>query len=742
MSFNKVLNRPLFRQQALKKGYLKPIHAQTGIMVGSPTTSPPPPAIRKPPNFMERMSVSGPARFLRSMVGIPTVVGFDASGKVADAFGIDDPMGRLAVQSLGAYGATRALPALSASAIGLGPTAIGLGTIYGGKKLIDAGIAERKRINAMSPKEREAFEQEQRAKALGGEALEVLENIDVRAGNIKPKTQAKVRVKPPKGQPGSGRLSDRKSKGALQAEGDQLVNDEFASVDGATDINKIQNKALGFDEGDMQMPPTSDVLTAAGEDEKNKKLAEIEKQKKTLDKTKTPPPTSAAITTGGDSFDQTIKLARRYQAELDAGDRSQAKLVFLANLASGLLTGKTTQGGLAGALEVFGQALGPAVNNFATIKLKEGELRRNSREASLNAAIDHMKFLNDAKKVEDPAVDSHGIIQIRDVNGRLINKKGIRYKNGTAAIPAGLGPDGRERYVPVAQGGPIMSSGPDGIAGNEDDVIIGNFENFLPQQQISDKLFEIHDVLGNRYNALSVARDVLRTLNQVDAQGEKPKAGAALVVDSFIRRFTGVAKELALGKVTDEDFSNLAPEELKLKLDQLYNEEVVKIENADLTEEQKKRELDLIDKERLLKKTKDRLKKRGLFSGLSRAEQERLAVQETTLVYALANTFKDQDRLTQRDIDAARNIVNIFSLTRSSADVRASIEAIAQQLEADIKRQEELYALSGGLETSVQQLRGLKNFTPFRPLAGGLQEQLMGDLTDEEIQKRLDAVEL
>ena len=56
--------------------------------------------------------------------------------------------------------------------------------------------------------------------------------------------------------------------------------------------------------------------------------------------------------------------------------------------------------------------------------------------------------------------------------------------------------------------------------------------------------------------------------------------------------------------------------------------------------------------------------------------------------------------------------------------------------------EEELYALSGGLETSVQQLRGLKNFTPFRPLAGGLQEQLMGDLTDEEIRKRLDEMDL
>ena len=34
---NKVLNRPMFRHQALKKGHLKPIHAQTGVMVGAPT---------------------------------------------------------------------------------------------------------------------------------------------------------------------------------------------------------------------------------------------------------------------------------------------------------------------------------------------------------------------------------------------------------------------------------------------------------------------------------------------------------------------------------------------------------------------------------------------------------------------------------------------------------------------------------------------------------------------------------
>ena len=89
-------------------------------------------------------------------------------------------------------------------------------------------------------------------------------------------------------------------------------------------------------------------------------------------------------------------------------------------------------------MEVFGQAIGPAVNNYATIKLKEGELRARNREASLNAAVDHMKFLNDEanKEVERPERDG-GIIQIRGADGRLRNYKGYSLKDGTKQIAAG-----------------------------------------------------------------------------------------------------------------------------------------------------------------------------------------------------------------------------------------------------------------------------------------------------------------
>ena len=98
-------------------------------------------------------------------------------------------------------------------------------------------------------------------------------------------------------------------------------------------------------------------------------------------------------------------MLKNITEEVRKRQSSQAKLVFLANLASGLLTGTTKRSGIGGAMEVFGQAIGPAVNNYATIKLKEGELRAERREAGLNAAFDHMKFLNDAAKGDEKAAE-------------------------------------------------------------------------------------------------------------------------------------------------------------------------------------------------------------------------------------------------------------------------------------------------------------------------------------------------
>ena len=717
----------MFRKEALRKGVLKTINANTGVMVGQPYTSAPVPAIRKPPTAFERFKVSGPVRGIKSLgrqtVNPAILGGYYAGDKVAQGLGIESPVGRMGFGLGGSYAAARMLPAVAG--LGTLPSLAILGTAYGGKKLYDAGVKERARINAMSPAERKAFEIEQR-----NSAFDYMNVSDEELfGKFVPKTPEPIDTKKsaaaPKEGPGSGRPSMRVKSKELKAEGDPLLQDNVANSDDIADLDAVQENAVNIDSTGMPPGPpgSTDTLPTKVVDkdmpEAEKKNIETENKKQGDNE----------IALGGPSddveFNKTIALAKRYQEEVFKGEGSQAKLVFLANLASGLLTGTTRNSGIGGALEVFGQALGPAVNNYATIKLKEGELRARNREASLNAAVDHMKFVNE-NTVEESPDRTGGIIQIRGADGRLRNYKGYTLKDGTKQIAAGIGPDGREMFVPVSQGAPIADS---------NGQLIGQYENFLEQNSVDKRLFDIQDVLGNRYNALSVTRDVLRTLNQMDESGEQVKAGAALSIDQFTRRLSGVAKE-----VLGFEVSGLSLDALEQKVAELQADEYAAIDrDPDLSEEGKEAAKKNLDSKNLIKQAKARLNKRGMLSGLSREEQEKLAVQEVTLTYALANTFKDQDRLTQRDVNAAKEIVNIFSLGRSSKDVKASIQAIGRQLESDIRRQESLYTVAGGLETTLKDLRRLKNFEVFEG-EGGVASQLAEDLSIEEIENIIEGI--
>ena len=729
MSLNKVLNRPMFRKEALRKGVLKTINANTGVMVGQPYTAPGVPAIRKPPTFMERMKVSGPVRGIKSLgrqtVNPAILGGYYAGDKVAQGLGIESQVGRMGFGLGGSYAAARMLPAVAG--LGTLPSLAILGTAYGGKKLYDAGVKERARINAMSPKERKAFEIQQR-----NSAFDYMNVSDEELfGKFVPKPPEEIKTRSsaaPKSGPGSGRVTGNKSK-TLKAEGDELLQD--ANDQDIASLDNIQENTLT---GGTPPPPGEDGITnytsTLSEDrERREAEALLTAPEKKAQKAESTAQGTNEIALGGPStdteFNKTIALAKKYQEEIFRGEGSQANLVFLANLASGLLTGTTAKAGIGGALEVFGQAIGPAVNNYATIKLKEGELRARNREASLNAAVDHMKFVNE-NAVEDRPDRTGGIIQIRGADGRLRNYKGYTLKDGTKQIAAGIGADGRETFVPVNQGGPIADS---------EGQLIGQYENFLEQNSVDKRLFDIQDVLGNRYNALSVTRDVLKTLNQVDQDGNKVKAGAGLQIDQFTRRLSGVAKE-----VFGFEISGMSLDALEQKVSELQADEYAAIDrDPDLSDEGKEAAKEKLSSKNLVKQAKARLKNRGMLSGLSREEQEKLAVQEVTLTYALANTFKDQDRLTQRDVNAAKEIVNIFSLGRSSKDVRASIEAIGRQLESDIRRQESLYTVAGGLENTLKDLRRLKNFEVFEG-EGGVTSQLAGDLSLDEINSILEGI--
>ena len=70
---------------------------------------------------------------------------------------------------------------------------------------------------------------------------------------------------------------------------------------------------------------------------------------------------------------------------------------------------------------------------------------------------------------------------------------------------------------------------------------------------------------------------------------------------------------------------------------------------------------------------------------------ERLAINETVMVYALANSLKSKDRLTQKDIQMAKDLVNVFPLLRGQRTVIKSLQAVNETVLSDIKRLETDY---------------------------------------------------
>ena len=133
--------------------------------------------------------------------------------------------------------------------------------------------------------------------------------------------------------------------------------------------------------------------------------------------------------------------------------------------------------------------------------------------------------------------------------------------------------------------------------------VIGQFENFLEQKNVDKRLFDIQDILGNRYNALSVTRDVLKTLNQLDESGDPVKAGAALSVDQFTRRLMGVSKELFGFEV-----SGLSLDQLEQKVAELQADEYAAIDRSDLSDAAKEEAKKKLDSKNLIKQAKDRIK--------------------------------------------------------------------------------------------------------------------------------------
>jgi hypothetical protein len=767
MSLNKVLNRPLFRQAALKKGYLKPINAKVGQMIGmdvpggvqnyvqkgggfyDPVTgrivgglpavqyAPPKPSLgyrigrdirgffsnlRRNPASVLRSGTPGfgTASFIGSAGLYPLVqegtrkIGVEGPAKPAADLGLAYLLGRTPV-GMGAglsyagyrgarpfvgrvtdlikerpLGTTAANPAFMPSVEGVlgqpleqvsfeemyrkNPT-IARNFMPAEASIDNKAIASGRGAGSKDPSV--GYEEFRTALGKGkGDVLTQPENTIVQGGNsyidvTKLANEAKNNIDDIddiEGVAGEGRAASPSSKA--------YVNDEVTGFKDFTDyIKRIGEAKLQNREEDNTIVPDEESLV------KDMKPEAPVEEVPTTDTGANQKVVKRAATSQRMISDPLIDRARELYNQMNQGKgMPQSNLVFLANLASGLLTGTTNKKGLGGALEVFGAALGPAVNNYAVMKLKEDEIQRNSMETYLGYALDELKLFNEAA-AGTPFEGELGVIQFTDPNGNVKNLKGRQTKGGTMEVATGqLDQNGRMVYAPLS--GEALAE-------------LGTPTQFLDKKEIDKNTVKIGETLSNRYKTYAVANDVL------DILSAKPTAGGPRgAIQLFTTRFGGALQDVfGIGSTTAAEAKAL------------YEQQKAQIETDDtLSDEAKKKILKTFDYDSIYNQAEKRIKSRLGDEEVDADTLEKLAVSETTLVYALANSFKDQDRLTERDVRAAERLVNLFTLTRGSESTRASIKAIAEELERDILRYEYDYRRVGGLEITLDAMRKQNKF--------------------------------
>jgi hypothetical protein len=760
MSLNKVLNRPLFRQAALKKGYLKPINAKVGQMIGMDVPGGVQNYIQKGGGFYD--PVTG-----RIVGGLPAVQGAAPKPSIGYRIGRDirgffsnlrrNPMSLLrsgtpgfgtssfigaaglyplieeGTRKLGVEGPAKPVADLGVAALlGRTPVGMGVGLGYAGYRgarpfvgRVTDLIKERPLGTTAAnpafmpsvegvlgqPLEQVSFEEMYRNNpAISRNFMPAEASIDNRAIASGRGAGSK--------DPSVGYEEFRTALG--KGKGDVLTQPENTIVQGGNsyiDVTKLANEAKNNIDDIEGVAGEGETAGLSNELISNKTLdglqtykdaamlnAELrsydkfenEEEESLVKGMKPEAPFEEVPTTNTGANQKVVKRsetsqrmisdplidrARELYNQMNQGKgMPQSNLVFLANLASGLLTGTTNKKGLGGALEVFGAALGPAVNNYAVMKLKEDEIQRNSMETYLGYALDELKLFNEAA-AGTPFEGELGVIQFTDPNGNVKNLKGRQTKGGTMEVATGqLDQNGRMVYAPLS--GEALAE-------------LGTPTQFLDKKEIDKNTVKIGETLSNRYKTYAVANDVL------DILSAKPTAGGPRgAIQLFTTRFGGALQDVfGIGSTTAAEAKAL------------YEQQKAQIETDDtLSDEAKKKILKTFDYDSIYKQAEKRIKSRLGDEEVDADTLEKLAVSETTLVYALANSFKDQDRLTERDVRAAERLVNLFTLTRGSESTRASIKAIAEELERDILRYEYDYRRVGGLEITLDAMRKQNKF--------------------------------
>ena len=777
MSLNKVLNRPMFRREALRKGVLKPIRAKVGIYAG--------PGYKQGPEFLPQSQYSkfplqfqgpkgksfaydpksgsyitgygkgkiksGTAKFAKGLTGLSALY---AGAEMA---GIPDPLiqtaafSELASLPLGlAKGKTaqtvgRILGSGSRLATSNPLGAVGVGGLLaltgGAKGYIDESKLVKDYARANNISEKKAMDIFNRDLSFGGgrpmKASDVGKMV-IGASSARDLVKGGL-DKTPEGPPGSKSyeqrvagemrqyMEDSKQYGRYFQDVDELVkkvknkdkrlamNQEIASMspDDAMqyestvrndlferaksieelrnalmvqknmgDINKATNLAIAITDGEIEANDVdaiikSDELYAQVPNKANdtkhpkfikeeKTVEEIDKKNKKVEQEVTTGENEQRDTvgendqqTGDPEVDNSKKLASTVDiAQFLRADPRNTQMdpnrVMLMKLAAGLLSGKSMQGGLAGAAEIFGAALGPAIDAKVLVKMKNDEAYRDwaSQVLTYNASL--YKARNDAVK--------------------------MKLTPGSFAMPDGTFAEARRDKetgdVYISQNGqliPVTEQQGQFFEQKSDALLFDNVK-LIADGYLSDKLLSdsIQLMESNKGKTAIGASGIF--VNLIDLAKNIPGE----LRDGFFG--ANPTFEISQGDMNDKEYK---------KLQKRTNNAVEDLEDGI---------------EEFLKNNPE-----------ASAVLAKLRVNARMLTYSLANSLKDKDRLTNRDLELIEQLTKTMTAGMTDEKIISQYKELLKAVREKNKIRIGKLGISGYTQqdtTTILNSMGLGSYAP------------------------------
>jgi hypothetical protein len=775
MSLNKVLNRPMFRREALRKGVLKPIRAKVGIYAGpgykqGPNVPDPyekvyiPEKVDGKRNYSkfpsrsfnydplkgEYVTEAGKYRMGRGIKGLG---GLYALYKGAEMAGIPDPIlqtagfAELASIPFGMAKSpsSRMIGKMLGSGVRLSANnpmaALGIGTALAATGGAKAYYDETKMVKDYARANNIDYKK----------ALDIF-NRDLSFGGGRPMTTSDIGKaviatssardlvkggldKTPEGPPGSPSYEQRvaaemrnymkqsKTYGRYLQDVDQLVKKvkdkqraysmaeetasmspddamQFDQVGGQIDfqekiatvelrnalmaqknldINKASNLALAITGGEIEANDVdaivkSDELYAQvpnnANDPNHPKFIKEEKTVEQINKKNNAPNIktdgiSTEKTTGTSAedsndtiLDPEIKKAKDAAKTIDMTQFLKAdprntqmdpNRVMLMKLAAGLLSGKSMQGGLAGAAEIFGAALGPAIDAKVLVKMKNDEAYRDWASTVLSYNSDLIEARN--KMLKDAM----------DAGGKIKRQRGS-ISMGGKYYEAFQNKDTAQIYIF------------DPVTGEEKEVSTVD-ATFFPEQDSAAYVDNLRLVA----DGAMAAKTLKEQIALMQTPEGKTAIGASGIILRFVETIGNIPSEISEGfrGSVGNTFSQsgIGENEKYTNAKGIFSKETF---NESTT-----RILDDFTKatEEFMAKNPDALVNTQDGPLTASEVLGKLQVNARMLTYTLANALKDKDRLTNRDLELIEQLTGTLSAEPD--------EKIIQKYQELLKRVEE-----------------------------------------------------